>query len=164
MSLSSSIGSTLVVGIICQVAAPIIWLDLPKLFRRIKVSNIVDKESITFDDKSYHLSQTVINCRDDSNNRIIISLNKDDKSLLYINDNGHQYGGSGDIGILLFGLPATILFFPIIGLTMIIRFLIEIISGCDWHNLDLFLKIKNQLPTEVAQELFAALKKRDNNV
>lgn len=158
----------------CQVLAPIMCMGIPKLYRGLRVWKIEDEPAGTHDNmdwegildkedevQSYSWpNQTVIHADYYSGHSLTITLDRDTHELISVRDSNSSYGGSGDLGVLVFGIPGIILTSPLILTSWLIHMAIKWISGKELQYLILWHKLKGQLPTEVANELDIALSKQ----
>jgi hypothetical protein len=134
-----------------QIVAPIMWIDLPKIFRRIK---FVEIENIVVKDHDL----LVLRCEDSNKNTIEIVIKKANQQIIQYRDNGTFSYGSAVIGIALVGWFGTVIALPILIPVWLIRIMLSWISGMNWHRWLIWLKIKKQLPKEIVELVNVALK------
>lgn len=71
---------------------------------------------------------------------------------------------SGDLGVILFGLPAIALTAPFWGAHNLIMQSVKMVTGMDHHTYMIWKKLKGQMPTELREDLKEALINHCNGV
>lgn len=165
-----------VIGMVlgCQVFAPIMMLNLPA-FRKIRVESIKNRTA-RLDNKIIHSSPdgskiTYFVHPESPGHKTILSLeDKHGKGFVLVDEDGEisssspsswyveSNGGSGDLGVALFGMPGIIVTSPILILNAIIWYLIEQSAGMDRHALSFYLRVRGQLDGHTRYLLKKALK------
>jgi hypothetical protein len=78
------------------------------------------------------------------------------------NGNSHwfdgEYGGSGDIGLYILGIPGLLIFSPLLMLNSLIWGLIQLATGMNRYTLSFYLSVRSQLDTATRSLLKQALK------
>ena len=155
----------------CQFAAPLAWMNLPSLYSGLKVLKIEDEPGGT---ATYEGIPGLEGCEDDveetwppttnieaqyNKGRLDITINSDTNELMGCHDSNGGYPGSGMIGVMLFGIPGTIIASPLILASWSVQRLVSLCTGKHMQHWIIYRKLKGQLPTEVAKQLDTALSK-----
>lgn len=154
-----------------QVLAPVVAMGIPS-FDSIKVTKVSHYKSgqnkhifdspfgqkswLTFDDNT---ERTVIEY-DTKNGSGHIVIHHDDKKM-FCSDGGlfcEPYGGSGEIGLMVVGLPGVIVSSPLILISNILFKTAEHINGINRYALAAYLKLRNQLDSKTQTLLKESIK------
>lgn len=161
--------------LMCQIVAPIEYLDLPSI-RKITVQSVTTSEGRSSDIIA-HVStngttrlvttlpetpgkKTTIVLKDIYGGGSILLDHFDDSIDSFSSNHwytSNRYTGSGDIGIMLLGLPGILLATPLLIINALISMLIHTVTGMDKHALSFYLRIRNQLDNDVRLLLKRAL-------
>jgi hypothetical protein len=157
-----------------NVIVPINFMDIPtNFFKSIKVRKVVNTiQEFEDDGKIISMPQKEI-FFDSSNGKFSIVLYKQPYGSEEYTEYGYSHsidrsnriygspywnGNSGEIGLVIFGLPGTILLSPLILLTKLLFLPLEKSVGMDRHKAIFWLKIKDELK-EMDSEAYELLKK-----
>lgn len=162
---------------ISQFLAPLLVLDLPRI-SRIKVNELKERDAFT---REYVLHrdpsgrESTIRVRPESpGTKTVLKLEDDwgigyvilDHNTQTISSNGNHHwwgssniGGSGDLGVLIFGIPGLLLSSPILILNGLLWRAVYSVTGMDRHQLSFYLRVKNQVDSYTQNLLKQALKK-----
>lgn len=136
-----------------NVVAPLYWINFPRnIFRNIKVTQVKN----SFRNK---IAVKEIHCIADGRKfKIILPNNERGHCESEIKNNGyctHKYdevlesgywnGGSGDIGLAIFGLTGTIIASPLILLSKILFLPLEQVTDMKRNTYIFWLKVRNQI-------------------
>lgn len=163
--------------VLCQVLAPVMVLDLPSI-KRIKVNSISVRPprlANTVDHVSPDGCVVTYNVHaENPGNKTIISLESSqgvgnvllENELQTIGSNTASFwyacdssGGSGDLGVAIFGLPALLVTSPLLILNGLFWYALKLGTGMDRHALSFYLRVRSQLPKDVRLLLKTALRK-----
>jgi hypothetical protein len=154
-----------------NVIVPINFMDIPtNFFKSVRIRKVVNTTQEFEDDNgTFSMPQKEI-FFDSSNGKFSIVLYKQ----TYIGEEYTEYGysdsdnriygspywdgSSGEIGLVIFGLPGTILLSPLILLIKLLFLPLEKSVGMDRHKAIFWLKIKDELK-EMDSEAYELLKK-----
>jgi len=136
--------------ILNQFIAPILLMDFPKVSRKLSVIKVEDVHV-----NDHHVLQVI--CQDTELHQVEILINQNTKRLIMIFD-PHQSLGIQAISRIIWGIPGIICASPAIIAMLLVRGMIVLASGKDWHQLALWHQINKQLPVEVAKQVHRALK------
>lgn len=143
--------------LLANFAAPFLMLDLPSV-KKLVVNNIEEYPRETTDEYYNHCIYTdememphrlVIDGSDDTVKQFTIGINLEQNIIEYADWSlltSKKSANSGELGILLFGLPGLIITSPLWATQYAAFGALKAISGYDQHMLSLYLRIKDQLP------------------
>jgi len=158
--------------LLCQVLAPYQLLGVPSLLRRLKLTSIEDVPRQVTPNRFHYVdgsknsveyatpAHTVIKA-DHMKGSVTIYINRESGELMSWHLTPSGAHGSGEIGVLVFGLPGIMLSLPVLLLAWGSHYLVRKISGKDLQELILWLRLKGQVTSEVAKDLDTALNHRN---
>lgn len=146
-----------------QIIAPLMALDWPN-FTKLTVINVVHEGSEWYDPSPpdddmikicgllpedyapYRIpDRTIITVRS-KHGRGDITINEETGELMTLGVKRSEVGsGSGDIGIILFGIPGLILTSPILAINHLLWSAWEMMTGMERHVWSIWIRIKDQL-------------------
>jgi hypothetical protein len=156
----------------CQVVAPITFLRLPE-FGKLTVTKVsvyeadkggrrnVSRLSPLYLDVQPLPKRTVIQFKDSRGSGYNISISHEDLSV-HSNDGGlfsEPYGGSGEIGLALIGLPSLLVTSPILIANGLGWAALEKVVGMNRYAWTVWLRLKDQLDVPTRDLLQEALKR-----
>lgn len=170
-------------AVACQVLAPFHFMKWPALFAKFKVTSVTHHEAevltevklskyssstYTYDPPLLLPKRTIISYdvaytkKQQSRGLITLNLEENTVDTISCADVYEPYGGSGELGLFLIGLPGLIVFSPILIINSIIWSLIEKVSGMNRYALNFYLKTKDQLDAETRDQLKETLRGYSN--
>lgn len=165
--------------LLSNVGAPLDVLNLPPLVGKITVEEVTHHEAIDitevsmgigggtykYDPPRHFPKRTIIKCHHNfwntfgAKDSIVIDHETNTVDLLGHHGLLHEVrGGSGAIGMYIFGIPGLILSSPILAIGCALTKSIEKKYGMDRYALNFYLKVKDQLSPEVQVQLEQAFK------